>query len=96
MSDFIVVDTGLPAPANPIPQSVTMRQARLALSRSGLLANVNSAIAGMTGTAGDEARIVWEFSSEVQRNQSLVLALGPILGMTPTQLDGLFILAATL
>lgn len=80
----------------PVPQAVSMRQARLALRNVGLLATVNSLIAGMTGVAGEDARIEWEFSSEVKRNQPLVLALGPTLNLTSLQLDALFIAAATL
>jgi len=79
-----------------VPQSVTMRQARLALSRAGLLATVDAAIANMTGSAGDEARIEWEFSSAILRGQALVAALAPVLGMTDAQLDQLFIAAAAL
>lgn len=79
-----------------IPQAVTMRQARLALYGAGLLATVNSAIAGMTGAQGEAARIEWEFSSEVKRNQPLVMALAPVLGMTQAQLDQLFVTAAGL
>jgi hypothetical protein len=79
-----------------VPQTVTMRQARLALLQAGSLSAVNSAIAGMTGSTGEAARIEWEFSSEVKRNQPLVIALTPTLGFTPKQLDDLFILAATL
>ena len=79
-----------------VPQAVTMRQARLALLAAGKLAAVNSAIAGMPGAQGEAARIEWEFSSEVQRNQPLVLSLGGALNMTPAQLDGLFVAAAAL
>jgi len=86
-----------PAPEPPtVPQSVTMRQARLALLGAGMLATVNAAIAAMTGTQGDAARIEWEFSSEVKRNQPLVMALGPTLGLSSAQLDALFITAAGL
>jgi hypothetical protein len=79
-----------------VPEAVTMRQARLALLGAGMLASVNSAIAGMTGPQGEAARIEWEFSSEVKRHQPLVLALGPTLGLTEAQLDALFVKAATL
>ena len=79
-----------------IPQSVTMRQARLALLGSGQLATVNSAIADMAGPNGDAARIKWEFSTEVGRDQTLVLAMGKVLGMTALQLDDLFTAAAAL
>lgn len=104
---FTVVGTGavedwtgpLPTPVPttvPVPQAVTMRQARLALFSAGKLATVNAAIAGMTGAQGEAARIEWEFSSEVKRSQPLVLAMGPVLGMSDVQLDALFIAAAKL
>ena len=75
-----------------IPSVVTMRQARLALLQTGMLASVNAAVA-----AADEAtKITWEFSSEVQRNNALVSTLGAALSLTSQQLDDLFTLAATL
>lgn len=80
----------------PIPRSVTMRQARIALARSGLLASVDTALAAMTGQAGDEARIEWEFSSMVERDRSLVQSLAAGIGLTEQQLDDLFALASTL
>lgn len=79
-----------------VPQSVTMRQARLALLNAGLLTEVNSAVAGMSGAAGDAARIEWEFSSMVERHKVLVTSLGTVLGLSDAQLDALFINAATL
>lgn len=79
-----------------VPQSVTMRQARLALLQAGKLSAVDAAIAGMAGVEGDSARIEWDYSNEVQRAQPLVAALGGVLGMTSEQLDQLFITAATL
>lgn len=79
-----------------VPESVTMRQARIALAQAGKLTTVNSVIAAMPGTQGDIARIEWEFSNEVKRNQPLVLALIPVLGMTSGEIDQLFITAAGL
>ena len=79
-----------------IPKSVTMRQARTALFNAGLLTTVNTAIAAMPGVAGDVARIQWEFSSDVLRDQPLVTALSSVLGLTAAQLDSLFITASTL
>lgn len=77
-----------------VPQSVTMRQARIALLGAGLLQSVNTAIANMQGVAGEAARIEWEYSQEVHRNRGLVQSLGGAMGMTPAQLDELFIAAA--
>lgn len=83
----------IPVPPPKVPESVTMRQARLALLNAGLLATVNTAIAAMPGASGDAARIEWEFSSEVFRHRTLVLSLGAGLGLTAAQLDSLFIVA---
>lgn len=82
--------------ATTIVNSVTMRQARLALLQTGHLANVTSAIAAMTGIEGDAARIIWEFSNTVERNNPLITQLGTALNLTSSQLDDLFTLAATL
>ena len=79
-----------------VPDVVTMRQARLALLQSGMLAQVNTAVANMPGAAGDAARIEWEFSSTVERNRPLVQSLIGALGLTESQLDDLFRLAAAL
>ena len=81
----------LPQPA-PIPQSVTMRQARLALLAAGLLSTVETAIGG----AGPAAAIEWEYAQEVQRGSGLVPAMATALGLTDAQIDALFVQAATL
>ena len=72
---------------------VTMRQARLALLQSGLLATVETAIT--TGT--DEAmKIEWEYATEIKRDWNSLVALTTALGMTSAELDDLFQLASTL
>lgn len=80
------------APPAPIPQSVTMRQARLALLGAGLLSMVETAIGG----AGPAAAIEWEYAQEVQRASGLVPAMATALGLTDAQIDALFVQAATL
>lgn len=77
-----------------VPNSVTMRQARLALLGAGKLALVDAAIDSMPEPNKSAARIEWEYSHEVQRDNGVVAALGPALGMTPAQIDQLFIAAA--
>jgi hypothetical protein len=79
-----------------VPQSVTMRQARLALLQAGLLSNVTSAINALPSPQKEAASIEWEYSQTVERNRGFVLLLGAALGLTETQLDDLFILASTL
>lgn len=77
-----------------VPQRVTMRQARLALHRAGLLANVEAAINTLPEPPRTEVRIEWDYSQEVHRNKEFVITLGGILGLTSGQLDELFIEAA--
>jgi hypothetical protein len=77
-------------------KAVTMRQARKALLRSGKLGLVETAIASMTGQAGEEARIEWEYSNEVLRNQPLTVALAQIIGLNEQEMDDLFTTASTL
>ena len=80
------------APPAPIPQSVTMRQARLALLAAGLLSTVETAIAGV----GPAAKIEWDYATEVQRGSGLVPAMATALGLTDAQIDALFVTASTL
>lgn len=79
-----------------IPQSVTMRQARLALLGAGLLAQVATAINALPSPQKEAAQIEWEYSQTVERNRGFVLLLGAALGLTALQLDGLFKTAVAL
>jgi hypothetical protein len=83
-------------PPIPIPNIVTMRQARLALLSAGVLSLANAAIAAMTGVEGEAARIEWEYAQEVKRDAPLVLGMATALGLSEAQLDNLFTLAGTL
>lgn len=85
-----------PATPVPVPQSVTMRQARLALHAAGLLAGVDTAIAAMDEPAKTAASIEWEYASSVERNAGLVPEMAAALGMSDADIDDLFITAATL
>ena len=80
----------------PVPQSVTMRQARLALHAANLLSGVNAAIAAMDEPAKTAANIEWEYSNTVERNKPFVQQLGAALNLDSAALDALFIEAAKL
>ena len=90
-----VAEGNTPDPADPVPvviADVTPRQIRMALSRAGLRASVEAAIA-----AGSQDLKDWyEFSTTFQRSQPLVVQMGIDLGQSPAQLDALWQLAASL
>lgn len=72
-------------------QVVSMRQARIALSRQGLLEQVTTLISSLD----EESKITWEYAIEVRRNDNLVSSLATAMNLSDTQLDELFTLAAT-
>jgi len=72
------------------PESITMRQAKLQLSRAGKLSAANTAIAAMTGQPGEEARIEWEYATTLRRDHPLVAGLGRTLGLDGATIDNLF------
>jgi len=75
-----------------VPQSVSMRQASLALLNAGLLDDVEALVA----TLPRAYQIEWERASVVQRDNQLVEIVRQQKGMTADQIDDLFTLAATL
>ena len=75
-----------------IPASVSPRQIRQALTRAGLRASVEAAVA-----AGDQDTKDWyEFATEFRRDSTVVTGLGLALGVSDLQLDDLWTLAGTL
>lgn len=81
----------------PVPDTVSMRQARLALLAAGILDSVEPAIASIADPVQRRAaEISWEYSAEVTRDSALVAALGTDLGLTDSDIDILFRAAATL
>lgn len=72
-----------------VPKFVSMRQARLALLQHGLLDMFDAAM------TTPQDRIWWDFSDIVERQNTMVLAKTVAVGLTPNQVDDLFVLAAT-
>ena len=93
-----VVASGVDAPsdANAIPQSVSMRQIRLALLKAGKLDSVNTMIAAKIGLGGRSTQIEWEYAPELQRASPLVADLGTALSLDRAALDALFVAASGL
>lgn len=71
---------------NPVPQQVTMRQARLALLSAGLLDDVEAVIAA----AGRAAQLEWEYAAMADRSNPAVAIVQQQQGMTDAQIDDLF------
>jgi hypothetical protein len=75
-----------------VPSSVSPRQIRQALTRAGLRAAVEDAVA-----AGDQdLKDWWEFSTAFERSNQHVIDMGVTLGVTALQLDDLWTLAGAL
>lgn len=77
---------------NPVPQQVTMRQARLALLSAGLLDDVEVVIAA----AGRAAQLEWEYAAVVDRSNPVIVIVQQQQGMTDAEIDDLFREAAKL
>lgn len=81
-----------PAPIpEPIPTTVSMRQARLALLQIGKLADVATVIDSLPEPQKSAARIEWEYALDVARTWPTLLALAPLLELDDAALDALFV-----
>lgn len=83
-----------PIPPAPVPGEVTRRQAKIVLSRAGLLSKADVAIAAMEGQPGEEARIDWADASTFRRDNPLIAGMASALGLSDDQVDTLFRQAA--
>lgn len=81
----------------PVPASVTMRQARLALLQTGRLVSVQSAITAIEDPVSRQAsQIEWEYAATVDRSSSFTQDMANALGLSDSDMDDLFTLAASL
>lgn len=83
---------GVYAQPLPVPASVTPRQIRLALTHAGLRSTVEAAVAESDQATKD----TWQFSTEILRNNPMLMAMAAMLGKTDEEMDALFILAGGL
>lgn len=77
---------------NHIPQVLTMRQARLVLHQTGLLDEVEAAVA----SADRSVQIEWEFAGEVNRTWPTLVTLASALNLNDAALDALFVAGSKL
>jgi hypothetical protein len=71
----------------PVPESISMAQAQLALLAAGHLDAVEAAITTMPR----EAQIVWNKAAKVVRGDPLVVQLASLLKLTAKDVDALFL-----
>ena len=80
-----------------VPDTVTMRQGRLALLAAGYLDSVTAAIDSIPDPEQKQAaKIEWEYATVIDRNSVLTKTIQHVIGMTDGEVDALFIKAATL
>jgi len=74
------------------PLSVSPRQIRQALTAAGLRTSVEDAIA----SADQDTKDWYEFATAFEEDHPAVIGLAAVLGITPEQINALFVLAASL
>ena len=80
-----------------VPQSVTMRQARLALLSVGYLDRVQEAFANISDEQVKKAAMIeWEYAGTVERASPFTTQMAALLGLSSDDLDRLFMAAAAL
>ena len=85
-----------PTAPEPIPTSISPRQARLALLQADLLSQVDTAISSLESPAKETAQIEWEYATSIERSSEWINQLGGALGLDATGIDDLFKTASTL
>ena len=85
-----MIDFSKAEPINPPPPPprLSMAAFRLALHRLGLLAQVEAFMGSPVTTV--EQKILWEYSTEVSRDDPTLAALAEALGFTDAQIDEVF------
>lgn len=81
-----------PPPPPPVPEAVTPRQIRQAMTAAGLRESVEAAIS----FSDQDTKDWYEFATEFRRDHEMVAALAEALDVTSQQLDDLWILGASL
>ena len=82
-----------PPIVNPVPQTVSQRNARLALRAIGKLGQVDTIISSLPEPQRTDAKIEWEYANEFHRSNALLNRLAEALGLDSEQLDQLFVSA---
>jgi hypothetical protein len=81
-----------------VPESVSLRQFRMALRRVGLFESVKALETNPSIPAETQRDIndFIEYSNTIERRHPLIVVFAPVLGVTQEQIDAVFVLASTL
>jgi hypothetical protein len=82
-----------PYVAAPVPLApITQRQMRLTLLSAGLLTTVDA----MITQRGGADKITWDYASSIDRNDTLILSMAGVLGLSASMVDAMFLSASKL
>lgn len=76
-----------------VPASVSMWQAKAALAASGKLDAANASVAQVGNPA---LSIAWEYATDLSRESPALAAIGAAIGLSPADIDALFIQASNI
>lgn len=85
-----------PPPPPAVPEQVAMLNAHLVLIDAGHMPAIDAYLDSLTGIAGAKGRAYFRLAQTVRRDHELVEVLRQVLNLTHAQIDGLFIVAASL
>lgn len=90
--NLIGTNQSVPADVADVPASVSARQIRLWLVRSGIsLAAVDAAIAAIPDQmTRDSVRVEWEYAPYIERGHAMLVPLAAAIGLTEAQVDQAF------
>ena len=75
---------------------LSARQFRLALIQAGILPSIQAAIDALEEPTRSWVTTEWEYSTEFDRDHPMVIGLSAQVGLTPEQVDTMWIWAATI
>lgn len=77
-------------PPAPVPEQITMAQARAVLIANGHFDTVEAALASDTSGQGKIHYAAWEYSPTIRRDSALVTSMAALLSLSDAQVDDLF------
>ena len=88
--EFNKRSTAVAAAAVQYVDVISMRQCRLMLSNEGLLDDVEAILMNLPGKEGRNARIEWEYATEVRKDNPIFVLVLNQLGLAQDYVDRLF------